>query len=151
MKKKNNQFPYAVVNKDINEIFLSFFSPEIVLKPSSQRRDTIYLQNLSFQTKKVRFCNEIVCFCGVFLNCIIPIWYSMNLLVCYYLLGSVNWNMWTSRMRKVRLIIIYFGKSKIWLHVIDKVPFNQVTMKIKTKMMIKWDSTFAFNDTFEAT
>lgn len=77
--KKKKQFPYAVVNKDINEILLSFFSPEIVLKPSSQRRDTIYLQNLSFQTKKVRFGNEIVCFCGLFLNCIIPIWYSINL------------------------------------------------------------------------
>lgn len=73
-----------------------------------------------------------------------------NKLVCHYLLGSVNWNMWTSRMRKVRPFIIYFGKSKIWLHVIDKVPFNQVTINIKKKM-IKWDSAFAFNDTFEAT
>lgn len=58
---------------------------------------------------------------------------ALNELVCHYLLGSVNWNMWTSRMRKVRLFIIYFGKSKIWLHVIDKVPLNQVTINIKKK------------------
>lgn len=138
------------MNKDINEIFLSFFSPRDSLEtPKSTKRHNLSSE-FEFSDKEGTIWQW---------NCLL-LWtvlelhnpnMALNELVCHYLLGSINWNMWTSRMRKVRLFIIYFGKSKIWLHVIDKVPFNQVTMKIKTKMMIKWDSAFAFNDTFEAT
>lgn len=46
---------------------------EIVLKPPSQRRDTIYLQNLSFQTKKGRLigiCGPVGCGKSAFLSSI---------------------------------------------------------------------------------